>query len=556
MKKASFVFVFMLLSFIGFTQEVEGRIPNKYINALQPCNGDITNGDLMCVKYAIEQLCNDEDLSDNPLVWYSSSYVYARIGSENPNIDPDWLDKAAFSLQKWEECRKFNPEYDIVFEEEVDMIKYIYTTIFYEGYFSQIMDNFTNVDFFRNRDLSDDIKVMQSCLSIFSSAGEKAAAAEVCWMIAETWEKIGIVALTSSKYSEYKEDWFKYTDNYFKKIDKYLKGRDVADWWHKRFGGKNCNEMYKIRGNYYCDSIQKAIDENDFKQAKYKTIIAEKYCQASGDKVLISRFENLSLKINRNSVDSYIPESSSIDNNTYAFIIANENYPNRNVPYALNDGRIFKEYCNKTLGIPINHIKIYENATAGQITACVASVRKASEANDGDLNVIFYYAGHAFPDENTKDAYLMPIDGDSRLVSTCYSLNRLYKELAIAGAKSVVCFLDACFSGATREDDMLLTGRGVAIKPKEETPQGNLIVFTSASGNETAHQYEEKQHGLFTYYLLKKMQDSKGTFTLGEMYDYVSKNVKKTSYDVNNKIQTPSVIPSETMGTKWRNIKL
>ncbi|MBR6331160.1 MAG: caspase family protein [Bacteroidales bacterium] len=262
------------------------------------------------------------------------------------------------------------------------------------------------------------------------------------------------------------------------------------------------------------------------------------------------------MKINRNSVDSYIPESSSIDNNTYAFIIANENYPNRNVPYALNDGRIFKEYCNKTLGIPINHIKIYENATAGQITACVASVRKASEANDGDLNVIFYYAGHAFPDENTKDAYLMPIDGDSRLVSTCYSLNSLYKELAIAGAKSVVCFLDACFSGATREDDMLLTGRGVAIKPKEETPQGNLIVFTSASGNETAHQYEEKQHGLFTYYLLKKMQDSKGTFTLGEMYDYVSKNVKKTSYDVNNKIQTPSVIPSETMGTKWRNIKL
>ena len=120
----------------------------------------------------------------------------------------------------------------------------------------------------------------------------------------------------------------------------------------------------------------------------------------------------------------------------------------------------------------------------------------------------------------------------------------------------VVCFLDACFSGATREDDMLLTGRGVAIKPKEETPQGNLIVFTSASGNETAHQYEEKQHGLFTYYLLKKMQDSKGTFTLGEMYDYVSKNVKKTSFDVNNKIQTPSVIPSETMGTKWRNIKL
>ena len=258
----------------------------------------------------------------------------------------------------------------------------------------------------------------------------------------------------------------------------------------------------------------------------------------------------------KSDTDKDIPATGKADNKTYAFVIANENYPGRQVPYALNDGQIFATYCNRTLGIPQNHIKIFENATAGQIMACVASIKKASEANDGDINIIFYYAGHAFPDENTKDAYLLPVDGDSRLVETCYSLKRLYDELGKIKTHQVVCFLDACFSGATREDDMLLTGRGVAIKPKEETPQGNLIVFTSASGNETAHQYEEKQHGLFTYYLLKKMQDSKGTFTLGEMYDYVSKNVKKTSFDVNNKIQTPSVIPSETMGTKWRNIKL
>nr|MCR5191945.1 caspase family protein [Bacteroidales bacterium] len=227
----------------------------------------------------------------------------------------------------------------------------------------------------------------------------------------------------------------------------------------------------------------------------------------------------------QSDADVNIPTGGVTNSSTYAFIIANENYPNREVPYALNDGRIFAEYCNKTLGIQQNHIKVYENATAGQIMACVSSVKKASVANDGNINVIFYYAGHAFPDENTKDAYLMPVDGDSKLVETCYSLKRLYKSLGECGAKSVVCFLDACFSGATREDDMLLTGRGVAIKPKEETPQGNLVVFTSASGAETAHQYEEKGHGLFTYFLLKKLQETNGATTLGDLYDYLSKNV-------------------------------
>lgn len=255
-------------------------------------------------------------------------------------------------------------------------------------------------------------------------------------------------------------------------------------------------------------------------------------------------------------VDDDIPVASAANGNTYVFIIANEDYPGRHVPYALNDGRIFKEYCNRTMGIPLNHIKIYENASGNNIIGCIAAIRRASEANDGDLNVIFYYAGHAFPDERTKDAYLLPVDGDHELVETCYSLKRLYEELGKIKTKACVCFLDACFSGATRDDAMLLEGRGVAIKPKEEMPKGNLVVLTSASGVETALQYEEKHHGLFTYYLLKKMQETNGNLTLGDLYDAVYKNVKRTSYDVNGKIQTPSVLPSATMGQRWRSIKL
>ncbi|MBR3827917.1 MAG: caspase family protein, partial [Bacteroidales bacterium] len=135
-------------------------------------------------------------------------------------------------------------------------------------------------------------------------------------------------------------------------------------------------------------------------------------------------------------------------------------------------------------------------------------------------------------------------------------LNSLYKELSALKAKNITCFIDACFSGTTRENEMLLAGRGVVIKVKEDVPRGNVVVFTSATGDETAHQYKEKKHGLFTYYLLKKLKESKGNVTLGELGDYITTNVKRTSFDVNNKIQTPTVIPSTTMMQKWRNIKL
>ena len=183
-------------------------------------------------------------------------------------------------------------------------------------------------------------------------------------------------------------------------------------------------------------------------------------------------------------------------------------------------------------------------------------IKQIAEACDGDANIIFYYAGHAFPDEERSTGYLLPVDGDSKIASTGYSLEKLYKELSTVKTKSVICFIDACFSGATREDEMLLAGRGVAIKVKEEVPTGNIVVFSSATGAETAHQYEEKEHGMFTYFLLKKLQETKGDVTLGELSEYIIKNVKLTSVIENDKPQTPTVIPSQALQDKWQKIKL
>lgn len=256
-------------------------------------------------------------------------------------------------------------------------------------------------------------------------------------------------------------------------------------------------------------------------------------------------------------VDKDIPTGQQRKENTFAFIIANENYPDAPVPYSLNDGRIFKEYCSKTLGIPEKNINIYEDATFGTIIAAVEKMKSIADAYDGEASVIFYYAGHGFPDEKQNTAYLLPIDGNaSDITTTGYSLAKLYKDLASLKLKSSVVLLDACFSGAKREDNMLASSRGVAIKVKEEAPTGNMIVFSAAQGDETAHQLEEKGHGLFTYYLLKELQQTNGDVTLGELSEFVTKQVKRQSVVINNKKQTPTVIPSQAVINSWQNMKL
>lgn len=256
-------------------------------------------------------------------------------------------------------------------------------------------------------------------------------------------------------------------------------------------------------------------------------------------------------------VDKNIVGGKQNNNNTFAFIIANENYPDAPVPYSLNDGRIFKEYCNKTFGIPDKNINLYEDATYGNMIAAVEKMKSIADAYEGDASVIFYYAGHGFPDEKQSTAYLLPIDGDaSDITTTGYSLAKLYKDLAALKLKSAIVFLDACFSGAKREDTMLASSRGVAIKVKEDTPTGNLVVFSAAQGDETAHQIEEKGHGLFTYCLLKKLQETGGNVTLGELSEYVTKQVKRQSVVINNKKQTPTIIPSQAVADCWQNMKL
>jgi uncharacterized caspase-like protein len=103
---------------------------------------------------------------------------------------------------------------------------------------------------------------------------------------------------------------------------------------------------------------------------------------------------------------------------------------------------------------------------------------------------------------------------------------------------------------------MMQSSRSVALKVKPDMPQGRLVVFTAAQEDETAYPFKAKQHGMFTYYLLKKLQQSKGEVTLGELADYIIKEVKRQSFDENNRKQTPTVISSQRMTTEWRNLKI
>ena len=308
--------------------------------------------------------------------------------------------------------------------------------------------------------------------------------------------------------------------------------------------------------------IQIALSEKQGKFAENATIPLQ-FGQHIGSSIAMNvQRQDQEVEIKRASlvsvVDENIPETNTKNSNTFAVIIANENYQSvASVPFALNDGNIFREYCLKTLGIPEKQIKYIPNATGNQIKQQIGWLQTICDVFGEDAQIIFYYSGHGIPDESNRTAYLLPVDGIGTDITTGYKLDDLYAALGNIPSKNVTVFMDACFSGSTRNDgkEMLVAARGVAIKARSGMPQGNMVVFSAAQSDETAYPDYEEKHGMFTYYLLKKLQEKEGNVTLQELGEYIIDNVRKKSA-VNGKLQTPCVTPSASLDASWREWKL
>lgn len=294
------------------------------------------------------------------------------------------------------------------------------------------------------------------------------------------------------------------------------------------------------------------LADNNINKAReiYNAILKETPDFYAKNETKLSKF----MKEHKGSdVDFDIPMANNISNNTFAVVISNEKYQmEKAVQYAENDGKAFTEYCKKTLGLPEKNVHFVTNATLNNIKHEIKWLQDVITVYNGDAKIIFYYAGHGIPDEQNKSAYLLPIDGYGSDVTTGYALEDLYKALGSLPSKSVTVFLDACFSGAKRDGEMLASARGVAIKVKQATPVGNIVVFSAAQGDETAYPYKEEEHGLFTYYLLKKLQETKGDVTLGELGDYIKTQVERQSIVINGKLQSPSIVSTATIANSWK----
>jgi hypothetical protein len=266
------------------------------------------------------------------------------------------------------------------------------------------------------------------------------------------------------------------------------------------------------------------------------------------------------VELGNSDVDNNIPSSGKTYQNRYALIIGNGKYQENgsdmvNIKYSINDAKTFKEYCVKIMGVPNdnNHIYFIQDAKATDFKLYIDNFsRLISSQPDGQF--YFYYSGHGTVNAQ-NESFLVPVGVTSSYVDDfAVKLSDLYEKLSPEGNKRVFVFIDACYSGGGKTGQLLVNAKdGLRRTPKAEPAKTNLVVFSASSEDQISQEYFEKQHGLFTYFLLKTLKETKGNITYGKLADKIINDVNLTTANPKNnlKLQKPNINVNPTIEKEW-----
>jgi len=257
-----------------------------------------------------------------------------------------------------------------------------------------------------------------------------------------------------------------------------------------------------------------------------------------------------------------IPVNPAVNPNRFALIIGNENYsqfqpsltPDNDVEFARADALIFRQYCEKTFGVPSKNILVLLNATSAQMQQEINKLHELAKNTGPEAEIIFYYAGHGVPDPVTNESYLLPVDVNASQPDLALKLSTLLYQLTDSPLARLTVYLDACFSGRARNVSPL-AARGLFILPKPIQPRGNTVVFSASSGDQAALPYRQAGHGLFTYYLLKAVNETKGLVNYGKLAEQVAGETAVHALLIHNRAQNPVTFAAPDLGEVWKNWK-
>lgn len=247
--------------------------------------------------------------------------------------------------------------------------------------------------------------------------------------------------------------------------------------------------------------------------------------------------------------------------NLYIFAVGVSKYSDSrmNLTYAAKDAQDVANLFGKNLNKEYDSVKVQIITNEKATRSAILAIRKQLENTKITDHVIFFYAGHGVLDDSL-DYFLATTDIDFRNPKAkALKYDDLDKLLDGIPARQKLVLIDACHSGEIdKEDVTLATAQNVETgKVKFRSTPGMQVshiglensielmqelftdlrkgngatVISSAGGAEYAMESKEWNNGVFTYSLLRGLQDNSadlnqnGNITIEELQKYLQEKV-------------------------------
>ncbi|MBC7922478.1 MAG: caspase family protein [Ferruginibacter sp.] len=258
------------------------------------------------------------------------------------------------------------------------------------------------------------------------------------------------------------------------------------------------------------------------------------------------------------AVDLDIPRQVASFPNRFALVVGNQAYasvPNAgvdtatSVAFARRDAEVFREYCLRTLGIPVEQVLFLPDASRERLAQALDQLSLIAKGKAGKAELVFYYAGRGLTGSRSESPYLVPVDAERGSTQRCIGLTEVYAKLSEHPTKRITVFLETDFVAQASEAKLPADKKRSALS---DAPKGNAVVLAASAASGRAFAYPEKRHGLFTYALLSQLRASKGEGTYGDLADFLAENVVTRSALLHRTGQEPQVRTGKGVDKNWK----
>ncbi len=196
----------------------------------------------------------------------------------------------------------------------------------------------------------------------------------------------------------------------------------------------------------------------------------------------------------------------------YALVIGNNSYldPKINkLQTPVNDALAVEQLLKDRYGFAT---QLLRNATRDQILTALVFYRRNLAP---ESNLLIYYAGHGYLDNDAGEAYWIPVDGERDNPMNWISADDVTRAVRAVPSRHVLVISDSCYSGAIISDNNGSRSFGDGITPREHLAylarkqSSKSRDWMASGGVETVSDTGPSGHSIFAAALLQGLHQMK-----------------------------------------------